>query len=120
MKYMALIYQDEKAAANLTQDQQQALFGGFMKFTEDVKAGGQYKTGAPLQRASTGTTIRVSEGKTIATDGPYAETKEQLAGYYIFECKDLKEAAGLAARICSLYPHPGVAVEVRPVWDMPG
>lgn len=120
MKYMALIYADERAVATANEQQKRELFAGFMKFTEDVKKAGQYQTGAPLEASSTATTIRVSGGKTVATDGPYAESKEQLAGYYILDCADLDQAMDLASRICRLYHHPDVAVEVRPVRQMPG
>ncbi len=120
MKYMALIYHDEKAGAKATPEQMQALFGNFMKFTSDVAATGQYKAGAPLEPASTGTTVRAAQDKILTTDGPFAETKEQLAGYYIFECKDLDEAIELGGRICKCYTYPGAAVEVRPVRQMPG
>jgi hypothetical protein len=119
MKYMAMIYHDEKAAATATPEQLQALFGNFMKFTAEVTASGQYQAGAPLQPSTTGTTVRVAQGKAVTTDGPFAETKEQLAGYYIFDCKDLDEAIELGGRICKLYTYPGSAVEIRPVRQMP-
>ena len=118
MKYMALIYHDEKAATTATKEQLEALFGNFMKFTADVTAAGQYNAGAPLQPSSTGTTVRATSDKVLTTDGPFAETKEQLAGYYIFDCKDLDEAIELGGRICKCYTYPGAAVEVRPVRQM--
>lgn len=119
MKYMALIYEDEKAMAALSPQEQQAMFGRYMKFTEEVTKAGQYRTGDPLEPTSTATTVRVAGGKTMTTDGPYAETKEQLGGFYIFDCKNLDEAVELAGRICRLHNHPGVAVEVRPVMAIP-
>jgi hypothetical protein len=120
MKYMAMIFEDEKAAANATQQQQEALFGGYMKFTAEVKASGHYLFGEPLQPTNTATTVRLSPArKAVTTDGPYAETKEQLGGFYIFECKDLDEAIQLASRICAIHTYSPATVEVRPVMPFP-
>jgi len=121
MKYMALIFENEQKAAAAPPADQEALFGRYMAFTEEVKQSGHLLGGEPLQPTSTATTVRVTAGGKLSTfDGPYAETKEQLGGFYLFECKDLDEAIELGARICRLHTDGGVAVEVRPVLDFPG
>ena len=110
MEYMLLIYHSE--AEKLPQETQQQLFQEYMTFTQDLTKSGKNKGGAPLEPIATATTVRVRNGKTVVTDGPFAETKEQLGGYYLVEAKDLDEAISIAARI------PGAklgAVEVRPV-----
>jgi hypothetical protein len=86
-----------------------------MTFTEDIRKSGHYVGGNPLQPTSTATTVRVRDGKSVSTDGPFAETREQLGGYYLVEARDLDEATALAARI------PGArmgSIEVRPIMDM--
>jgi hypothetical protein len=115
MKYMLLIYSSDQAWAALTPAQVQATMGQYRTFTQAIQASGQMVGGERLDAASTATTVRVRDGKTLTTDGPYAETKEHLAGYYIVEAKDIDEAIGIAARI------PGASygsVEVRPVPPM--
>ena len=117
MKYMLLIYTSESQWASQTPDQVQAVMGEYRQFTQSIQAGGHLVGGDRLDSASTATTVRVRDSKTLTTDGPYAETKEQLAGYYIVDAKDIDEAIGIAARI------PGArygAVEVRPIPPMPG
>jgi len=116
MKYMLLIYSDEKTWATMTDAERQAMMGEYLKFTGDIKASGHWQAGAPLQPTGTATSVRVRDGKRAVTDGPFAETREQLGGYYLVEAKDLDEAIGLAARI------PGSRVgtiEVRPVMPVP-
>ena len=116
MQYMCLIYSAEASGPQPgTPD-----FGPFMKayqdFTEEVRASGALISGDALQPISTATTVSIRDGKTITTDGPFAETKEQLGGYYLLECKDLDAAIALAAKIpTATYGR----VEVRPlvVWD---
>ncbi len=86
-----------------------------MTFTQDIVKAGKFKAGDRLQPAATATTVRVRDGKTLTIDGPYAETKEQLGGYYLVEAANLDEAVAIAARI------PGArfgSIEVRPVWAM--
>ena len=115
MKYMLLIYSSAWGA--LTPTEQQAVMSEYRSFTQSIQASGQMIDGSQLQDAATATMVRVRDGKTVTTDGPYAETKEQLGGYYLIEAKDIDEAIGIAARI------PGAkygAIEVRPVPPMPG
>jgi hypothetical protein len=113
MEYLLLIYENEKNWETMPQAEQGAMFGEYMSFTEDIKKKGNYKGGNALQPTATATTVRVRGGKTLATDGPFAETKEQLAGYTILEAKDLDEALAFVAR------HPlvraGFSIEVRPI-----
>jgi hypothetical protein len=116
MRYMLLIYDVEAEWAAMTQEEKGKVFGEYMAFTEDMKARGAYIAGAPLQPTATATTVRVREGRAATTDGPFAETREQLGGYYLVEAKDLDEALAFAARI------PGArvgSVEVRPVLEVP-
>jgi hypothetical protein len=116
MKYMLLIYEDEKVWSNLTEAERHQIYGEYMQYTNDIKTSGHYKTGAPLQPTSTATSVRVRNGKRAVTDGPFAETREQLGGYYLVEAKDLDEAIRLAERI------PGAklgTIEVRPVMEIP-
>jgi hypothetical protein len=112
MEYMLLIYNNEAESKKISAAEQSEVFQGYMTFTQDLTKAGKNKGGAPLEPASTATTVRVRNGKTTVTDGPFAETKEQLGGYYIVEAKDLDEAISIAARI------PGAkygSIEVRPV-----
>ena len=116
MKYMLLIYEDEKAWANFSEADQKAMFGEYMQFTQSIRGSGHYQSGAPLQPTSAATSVRVRDGKRSVTDGPFAETREQLGGYYLVDAKDLDEAIGIAARI------PGArtgAIEVRPIMPTP-
>jgi hypothetical protein len=117
MEYMLLIYENEAAGRARSKAEQDEYFGAYMAFTDDVRKKGQLKGGQPLESVSTATTVRVKDGKTLRTDGPFAETREQLGGYYIVEAKDLDEAVAIAARI------PGAKVgciEVRPIMKIPG
>ncbi len=119
MKYMLLIYNDEGADSSSTPEQMQQLFGGYFAFTEDIRKKGYYVSGDPLQPVSTATLVRQAvRSAAISTDGPYAETKEQLGGYYIVNCPNLDEALACAKQICAIHTFSGVAVEVRPVMDM--
>ena len=117
MKYMCLIYENEALTASRSDADQQAVMSGYMEFTNNVINAGVMVAGDPLLETNTATTVRVRDGNTTTTDGPFAETKEQLGGYYILDCKDLDEALGYAAQI------PGAqygCIEVRPVMDMGG
>ncbi|MBV9996200.1 MAG: YciI family protein, partial [Caulobacteraceae bacterium] len=99
----------------VTEAQAQAMMAEYGAFTQDIVQKGQFKAGDRLRPTSTATTVRVRDGKVLTTDGPFAETREQLGGYYLVEAKDLDEAAGIAARI------PGArmgSIEVRPIWAM--
>ena len=115
MKYMLLIYLGE-AWDKLGLAERQRIYGEQMQVAEEVTASGHYVGGAPLQPASTATSIRVRGGKRVVTDGPFAETREQLGGYMIVDVKDLDEAIAIAARS----PVASVGtVEVRPIREGP-
>ena len=118
MKYMLLIYDDEKGWAGLSQTEQQQAMGDYMQFTQQIKADGQHVSSHQLHPTAAATTVRVRNGKRLVTDGPFAETREQLGGYYLIEAKDLNEAMAIAARIPSARSPHG-AVEVRPVVEHP-
>ena len=118
MRYALLIYASEQDWVNQTEEQSQAQFQEYMAFTKDIVDRGIQRAGEALQPTATATTVRVRDGETVTTDGPFAETKEQLGGFYIVECKDLDEAIELAARIPDARTG---SIEVRPVMeiDMP-
>jgi hypothetical protein len=117
MRYMLLIYDREADMAKMSEAEQGAFFGEYMAFSEAIVKSGHHKAGDPLQPVATATTVRVKNGKTVTTDGPFAETREQLGGYYIVEAKDLDEAISIAARVPS--SRTG-SVEVRPIMEIPG
>ena len=112
MHYLLMIYENEKVWADMPESQRNAMFGEYMTYTQDIKASGHYKAGDALQPVATATTVRVRDGKTQVTDGPFAETREQLGGYYLIEAKDLDEATRLAARIPSARWG---SIEIRPI-----
>jgi hypothetical protein len=116
MKYMLLIHDDEQAWAKMSETERQRVYAEYGQFGQQVRSGGQYLAGAQLQPTSTATSVRVREGKRLVTDGPFAETREQLGGYYLIEAKDLDEAIGIAAKIPSARMG---TIEVRPVVEMP-
>src|SRR5712691_12108911 len=99
MRYVLLIYEDEVAQSQLSQEQLAAEYQAYNEFTESVAKSGALQSGEPLMPTNTATTVRVRNSKTLTSDGPFAETKEQLGGYYLVNCKDLDEAIALAARI---------------------
>jgi hypothetical protein len=114
MKYMLLIYMEEQA---LDQAEREECYVESTRLAHDLKSRGQFLASAPLQPTSTATTVRVRDGKRLVTDGPFAETREQLGGYYLVEADDLDGAIGIAGRI------PGArvgTVEIRPVIEIPG
>jgi hypothetical protein len=114
MQYMLLIYADENAAI---QSQREACYKESMAFGRELAAAGKFVASAPLHPTSTATSVRMRDGKRSVTDGPFAETREQLGGYYLINAEDLDEAIAIAARI------PGArwgTVEVRPVIELPG
>jgi hypothetical protein len=116
MQYLLLIYNNERNWTELPEADVGALMGDYQSFTQSIAKSGHYKGGNALQPTNTATTVRVRNGKRTATDGPFAETREQLGGYYLIDAKDLDEAIGIAARI------PGAltgAIEVRPVMQTP-
>ena len=117
MRYLLLIYSDEQAGMNVPQEQMDQVFQAYKSFTEEFAASGKMQGGEALQPTTTATTVRVQNGRTVTTDGPFAETKEQLGGYYIVNAEDLDEAIKWAAKI------PGAmygCVEVRPIMEFEG
>ena len=112
MQYLLLIYDPEKAWTTMPEAERNQLFTEYMTFTNDIKASGHYRGGDALQPTHTATTVRVRDGKTSTTDGPFAETREQLGGYYLIEAKDFDEATKIAARIPSARLG---SIEVRPI-----
>ena len=114
MKYMLLVYLDEHA---LSDAERQQCYVESAKLTQDLNSTGHYIAAGPLHPVSTATSVRVRDGKRLVTDGPFAETREQLGGYYIIDARDLDEAMGIAERI----PVARVGtIEIRPVLEIPG
>ena len=112
MQYLLMIYRSEAELVNMTAADRKKLTAEYGTFTQSIIQSGHFKAGDALQSVTKATTVRVKDGKTITTDGPFAETREQLGGYYAIEAKDLDEAIGIAARI------PGArtgSIEVRPI-----
>ena len=114
MRYLLLIYQDEVAHSKWSQEQLAAEYQAYNEFTESVAKSGALQSGEPLMPTNTATTVRVRNSKTLTSDGPFAETKEQLGGYYLVNCKDLDEAIALAARIPAATDG---SIEIRPVME---
>jgi hypothetical protein len=115
MKYALLIYASEQEWASQTEEESQAQFQEYMSFTKDIVDRGLYQGGEALQPTATATSVRVRDGETLSTDGPFAETKEQLGGFYLVEAKDLDEAIEIAAKIPDVRRG---SIEVRPVMEM--
>jgi len=114
MKFLATIYEDERFYATASEEDIGRVMAAYNAFGEEAGAAGVIVTGEALQPTHTGRTVRVRDGEPLVTDGPFAETKEQLGGYYLLECKDLDEAVEWAAKI------PGAqsgSVEVRPIME---
>ena len=116
MHYLLLVYGNEREWEQQTPAERTAAFQEYEAFTVDILKRDKHRGGNALQPVSTATTVRVANGKTMVTDGPFAETKEQLGGYYLVEAKDLDEATALAARIPAAKAG---CVEIRPVMAMP-
>jgi hypothetical protein len=112
MRYLCLIYDDEKKVATMPESESNAFMGEYFAFTDGIKATGHYLAGEALQPVETATTVRVRNGKVGTTDGPFAETKEQLGGFYMIEARDLNDAIQVAAKIPSAKIG---SVEVRPI-----
>ncbi|MEA2519268.1 MAG: hypothetical protein QOF49_1348 [Chloroflexota bacterium] len=114
MRYLLLIYapESEEVPSDEVANASHAAYGAF---TADIKARGLFQAGEALTPTSTATTVRVVNGATLTTDGPFAETKEALGGFYLIEARDLDQAIETAAKI----PVAGGSVEVRPVWELP-
>ena len=116
MKYMLLIHHDEQAWAQRPPADRQRIYWEAVKVADELTASGKYLGGHPLHPSSATTSVRVRDGKRLVTDGPFAETREQLGGYMLIEVKDLDEALGIAARIpLALFG----TIEVRPVREGP-
>jgi hypothetical protein len=115
MKFMFTIYHDEKALDAMPEKEMQALVDGAIEYAEEIRRSGHYIASNALQRTGTARTIRVRGGKVSTTAGPFAETKEQLGGFFVIEAKDMGEACAIAAR----FPPARVGViEVRPVQEL--
>ena len=116
MQYMCLIYDDEQTFHGISADDRNKVMGEYQAFTDSIRESGNMLAGDGLQPTSTATTVRVRDGETLMTDGPFAETKEQLGGYYLIEAADADEAFAIAARIPSARHG---SIEVRPVvvWE---
>jgi len=115
MRYALLICTEDKRDAELSEDEAGAQMAGYAAFGEEMGARGVLQGGERLKPAATATTVRVRDGEVLTSDGPFAETKEQMAGFYLVECKDLDEAIDVASKI------PGAqhgSIEVRPIWEM--
>jgi len=113
MQYLLMIYQNEAEYGKVDAATGKKMLEEYGAFTQSIIQSGNFKGADRLQPTSTATTVRVRDGKTLTTDGPFAETREQLGGYYLVEAKDLDAALGIAARI------PGArfgSIEVRPIW----
>jgi hypothetical protein len=115
MQYLLLIYAAESAWGSMTQEEGEKMLAEYGAFGQAITASGNFKSGNRLYPTAKATTVRVRDGKTVLTDGPFAETKEQLGGYYLIDAADLDEANAIAARI------PGArlgSIEVRPIMAM--
>ena len=114
MRYLLNIYFDEVAAANASPEESRRTGEAYFALADELRASGQYVAGEGLEGTSTATTVQVRDGERVVTDGPFAETKEQLGGFYLVDCANLDEAIGWAAKIPGA--HYG-SIEVRPVLD---
>jgi hypothetical protein len=113
MRYLLMIYGNEAAEFNPTE--MEKVMDAYNDFTNEVKSAGAYQAAEALQPTATATTVRVRNGETLVTDGPFAETKEQLNGFYLLDCKDIDQAIAYAAKI------PGAkagSIEVRPIMEL--
>jgi hypothetical protein len=116
MQYLLMIYHAEEEETKLSEAETAAMHAAYGQFTHSIRESGSYIGGNALQPTATATTVRVRDGKTLATDGPFAETREQLGGYYLINAEHLDDAIGIAARI------PGAkagSIEIRPIWSIP-
>lgn len=116
MQYLLMCCFDEKRWDGLPESERDGIMKEFGEVIQNMTRSGHYLAGGKLRSTSAATTVREKSGKPVITDGPFAETKEQLGGYHLVECRNLDEAISLAKRIPTL--RAGGAVEVRPVWDL--
>ena len=112
MQYLCLIYEAESELPSRPAEEQEAIMGEYFAFTNQMREGGKLVAGDALMPTETATTVRVRDGNVVTTDGPFAETKEQLGGYYLLDCNDLDEAIELAGKIPS---SRWGSIEVRPI-----
>ena len=119
MRYMLLVYTREDELARASQEEMEKIKNGHWEVMAETKAKGIFQAGEPLERTNTATTVRHQNGKIVITDGPFAETKEQLAGYYILDCKNLDEAIGYAARIPTGCGGATGSIEIRAIRELP-
>jgi len=115
MRFMMLLYVNEAEGAAMSQEERGAVFAAYGTFTNEIREKGIMHAGDALQPTSTAKTVQVRDGRLVSTDGPFAETKEQLGGYYILDCKDWDEAVAWAAKIPAAQSG---TVEVRPIMEM--
>ena len=113
MQYMLLIYDDEAVWGAFSEEERNRIFAEYGQYTEELRASGAFVSGAALQPTATATTVTEEGGKRIVTDGPFAETKEQLGGYYLVDVESMDEALDWAGRIPSV--RAGGRIEVRPL-----
>ena len=114
MRYLCLIYENEKSWETIPAAESEAIMNEYFQFTDDIRKKGKYIAGEALQPTASSTTVRVRNGKVSTTDGPFAETKEQLGGFYLIEATDLNDAIQVASRIPSARLG---SIEIRPVVD---
>lgn len=114
MKYLCLIYDEEKKIEGMSKSESEAFMGEYFAFTDGIKKSGHYIGGEALQPVQTATTVRIRNGKVSTTDGPFAETKEQLGGYYFINARDLNDAIQVASKIPSARLG---TIEVRPIQE---
>jgi hypothetical protein len=117
MKYMLLVHHDEAAFDRIGKETQQQMLAESVQLTHQLHANGQYLNASPLEPAATAAIVRVRDGKSVVTDGPFIETREQIAGYFLIQAENLDQAIGIAARV------PGArigTVEIRPLIEIMG
>jgi len=119
MRYMLLVYSRESEMERLMPEEDQRIRAAHWAVMDESSRQGTFRSAEPLKPTATATTVRVQNGKPLITDGPFAETKEQLAGYYILDCKDLDEAIGWAAKIPTACQGAAGCVEIRPILPIP-
>jgi len=117
MRYLALIYNDESNWAKQTEAQTEAITKEYIDYGASGREAGVIQAGEALQPVHTATTVRVRDGKLLTTDGPFAETKEQLGGFYLLDCANLDEAIAWAAKIPNARDG---SIEIRPIMEFPG
>jgi hypothetical protein len=114
MKYLCLIYDEESTLAAMTREENDRFMGEYFGFTEEIRKSGHFVAGEALHPVRTATTVRIRNGRVSTTDGPFAETREQLGGFYLIEARDLDDAIAVAQRIPSARIG---SIEVRPIVD---